>query len=67
MRSSLCSISLRKQCVLHLPTLQTFIFDSYVLRGGRRLGVPYIEEPARVKSLVWIEYGPLVLFVARTR
>ena len=38
-----------------------------VLRGGRRLGLPYIEEPACVKSLVRIECGLLVLYVLRTR
>lgn len=38
-----------------------------VLRGGRRVGVPYIEEPACVKSLVRIECGPLVLFIVRIR
>jgi hypothetical protein len=38
-----------------------------VLRGGRRLRVSYIEEPACVKSLLRIECGPLVLFIVRTR
>jgi hypothetical protein len=38
-----------------------------VLRDGHRLGVPYIEKPARVKSLVRTECGPLVSFVVRTR
>jgi hypothetical protein len=53
-------------CCTSVPCTPSALIHN-VLRSGSRLVVPYIEEPARVKSLVRTECGPLFIFIVRTR